>query len=419
MQLGWPLPKRRELIERLAKQPTGRLHTVYFQGRPQDLQTHKVSIEFPKYRLDNGRTRSAQAAYLAHHPELSRDFFRSDQEADPAQRAQHEILKSMLGKSDKNLLKFFESRDQMQPLVLTDLGFVVNGNRRLCAFRELVEQEKEANEPRFGQIDVVILPPADERELDRLEALYQLTEDIKEAYSWTARAYMLRARQQEHEFDEIELSAIYRITESEVRDLLDMLSLAEDYLEDQGFPNEYERVDENEFAFRQLLKSRGKQTNERDKEAIQDLSFAVIEKWEQGRLYSVIPRIADNLTEIRKGVEKEFPTATTTTTKSSKAAGLLGVTSVVIDPLTKVLEDKDKRDMVREIISDVLDAAEERNREKKRGALAKLTKAHELMASALNNWKPGNDKVALTAKLDEIEETTKALIRKLNAKSKN
>ena len=34
-------------------------------------------------------------------------------------------------------------------------------------------------------------------ELDKLEATYQLTEDIKAPYSWTARAYMLRSRQQE------------------------------------------------------------------------------------------------------------------------------------------------------------------------------------------------------------------------------
>lgn len=417
MQLGWPLPKRREHIERLTKQPTGRLHTVYFQGRPQDLQTHKVSIEFPKYRLDNGRTRSAQAGYLAQHPELSKDFFRKDHEADTAQRAQHEILKAMLGKADKNLIKFFESRDQMQPLVLSDLGFVVNGNRRLCAFRQLVEQDKDTNEGRFGQIDVVILPPAEQKELDRLEALYQLTEDIKEAYSWTARAYMLRSRQQEHEFDELELSAIYRLPESEVRDLLGMLSLAEDYLEEQGKPNQYDQVDENEFAFRQLLKSRAKKTSEPDKEAIQDLSFCVIEKWEQGRLYSVIPRIADNLSEIREALRKEFPVAAAT--KSSKAAGLLGVTSVVIDPISKVLEDGSKRDAVREIISDVLDAAEERNREKKRSPLAKLTKAQELLASAANNWKTGNDKVALTGKLAEIQTTVKSLVEKLNAKSTN
>ena len=70
------------------------------------------------------------------------------------------------------------------------------------------------------------MPPADDRDLDRLEALYQLTEDIKEPYSWTARAYMLRVRKKEHRFTNAELSAIYQIAEPDVDELLAMLELA-------------------------------------------------------------------------------------------------------------------------------------------------------------------------------------------------
>ena len=141
MQLGWPLPKRREMLQRLSKEPGKTFHTVYFQGRRQDLPVRVVSLDLPKYRLDNGRTRSAQAAYLAQHPDLPPEFFRTDVESDAAQKAQHEILKVMLGSGEKDLLRFFRKRDQMQPLILTDLGFVLNGNRRLCTFRELVAQD--------------------------------------------------------------------------------------------------------------------------------------------------------------------------------------------------------------------------------------------------------------------------------------
>ncbi|MBP6013380.1 MAG: hypothetical protein KBA31_14235 [Alphaproteobacteria bacterium] len=382
---------------------TGRpVHSVYFQGRRQDLPVHTVSIDFPKYRLDNGRTRSAQAAYLAQHPDMRADLFESDLESESAQKAQHELLRTMLGGGEKDLLRFFSTREQMQPFILTDMGFVLNGNRRLCAFRELVLIDKALNEPKFSNIEVVFLPPADERELDKLEALYQLTEDIKEAYSWTARAYMLRVRQKEHGFDNEELSSIYQLAESEVSDLLGMLSLAEEYLDERGKPNQFVEVDGDEFAFRQLLKARVKLENEAERDAVQELAFCVIEKWDEGRLYAVIPRLAENLPEIRSAVVKEFPAPPKT--KTSEAASLLGMKTVTVDPVTTVLSSVENRDKVREIIADVLEVAAERKREAKRGnrVITRLSRAHELIVSALADWDKAADKKAVASKIDDI-----------------
>ena len=42
--------------------------------------------------------------------------------------------------SEKGLLNYFKKNELELPLVLTDLGFVVNGNRRLCAMRILHER---------------------------------------------------------------------------------------------------------------------------------------------------------------------------------------------------------------------------------------------------------------------------------------
>src|SRR5437660_1691006 len=108
MQLGWSLPKRRELIQRLAAAPIDETFRVPFQGRLPALAIRRVPVEFPKYRLDNGRTQAAQAEYLATHPELPGDFFARDLESEAAQRAQHEILTRMIsGGGDKDLEKYF------------------------------------------------------------------------------------------------------------------------------------------------------------------------------------------------------------------------------------------------------------------------------------------------------------------------
>lgn len=419
MQLGWPLLKRKDLIEKLSRTSGRPLHTVFFQQRRIDLPVYPISIDFPKYRLDNGRTRSAQAAYLAKNSNLPADLFKRDAESETAQKAQHEILKAMLGGGEKDLLRFFSQREQMQPFILTDLGYVLNGNRRLCAFRELIAQNPSLYGTRFGTIDVVFLPPADDQDLDRLEALYQLTEDIKEPYSWTARAYMLRARKNEHKFSNTELSAIYQIPEADVDELLAMLSLAEEFLEEENEPSRYERVDDDEFAFRQLLKARSRLADEPSKETLQNLAFCVIEKWDEGRLYAVIPRIAENLSEVRSAIAAEFPS--TPQTKTNEAATLLGLSSIPVDPVSTVLSVKTNRDKVREILADVLEAAAERKREAKREnkVLTRLTRAHELLSSAFNDFDSAGDTSPLKTKIDEISIIVDQLYKKLNAKTNN
>src|SRR5216684_4710957 len=141
MELGWPLPKRKELIQRLKQEPNKKTAVLPFQGRLQEFSRHRVPISFPKYRLDNGRTRSAQVEWLALHPELPKDLFTADLESQAAQSTQHNILKSMFGQGDKELLRYFRKHEQADPLILTELGFVLNGNRRLCAMRELINED--------------------------------------------------------------------------------------------------------------------------------------------------------------------------------------------------------------------------------------------------------------------------------------
>ncbi len=92
MKLGWEYPKRIATLQELGAQPQGPTYPVPFQGTLQHLPIRVVSIELPKYRLDNGRTEAAQLQYLATHPEIGRDLFTADLESDAAQTAQHEIL---------------------------------------------------------------------------------------------------------------------------------------------------------------------------------------------------------------------------------------------------------------------------------------------------------------------------------------
>ena len=304
MILGWPLAKRRAHIKKITEEKTGKTWPVPFQGRNQHYDIYSVSADLPKYRLENGRTTDKQAAYLAKHQDLPSDFFRRDFELESAQQAQHEILKSLAG--DKHLLRTFKKVKQDEPLILSSDGFVVNGNRRLCAMRMLVEEDPAAFK-RFMNIEVVVLPPCDDRDMDDTEAELQLKEDLKSDYKWTAFACMLREKKKKYNLNEKELGAIYGRKPKEIKELLIILSEAEIFLDDQGKPYDYDEVLKDEFAFRQLFKARKIIQSEPKKEIFDRSSYLLISDNISGeRVYSVIPKIAKHIDAIIESVCDEL-----------------------------------------------------------------------------------------------------------------
>ncbi len=75
MELGWPLPKRRVLIQELLSTPTEKKVQQKFLKEMRQFSMYRVPIDMPKYRLANGRTQAAQEEYLSKHEELPQDFF--------------------------------------------------------------------------------------------------------------------------------------------------------------------------------------------------------------------------------------------------------------------------------------------------------------------------------------------------------
>lgn len=305
MELGWPLPKRKQHLRDLSTQNSDKTHPVNFQGRQQYLKIHAVPIGLPLYRLENGRTTSAQAEYVATNKGTSADFFRADNELEVAQRAQHRILIE-LAKASKNLFKEFEDNPQTEPIILSTTGYVINGNRRLSTWRALYETEPSKFK-RFSSIDVVILPHADETELDRLEADLQLKEDLKAEYGWASKALMLKEKMQRYQYSEEQVSSIYGMTKNYVKELFDILAYGEQYLEARNKSKQYSDLEEKEFAFRAMSRSRTKLTPGSDIELFETAAFCLIDEATEGnRIYAEIPKIADHLDAVRVDLADAF-----------------------------------------------------------------------------------------------------------------
>src|SRR5690606_23148750 len=163
MRFGYSLPERLQKFKELVANKQANAITKYdvpTTNGTELYEVYHVSVELPKYRLDNTRTLAQQEQHVFSNG-LPEDFF-NDAESDQVQQVQHNLLKKLIRSSDtdKDLIKFFSEHQQTEPLILTHDGFVISGNRRLCAFRELLEEDYEKYK-RFSQVRVVILPNLD------------------------------------------------------------------------------------------------------------------------------------------------------------------------------------------------------------------------------------------------------------------
>lgn len=279
-----------------------------FQGKPYiDLPIISVPIELPKYRVVNGRTASAQLEFVAKKG-LSADYFdKEDPELYSVQINQHEILKEMT--AEEGLKKKFKDplNRQVNPIILDENGFVINGNRRLCCWRELF-YEDETKYSHFRYIDVVVLPHCTERELNYLEAKLQISKDIKSDYSWDAEANMYLAKMKRNELNIDELCALYGKKKTEIESLLGARELAKEYLESRSKPEFWSEVRSSKYAFDKLYKSIQKLTNQGDKELFKALSFLMIDDTDKvgDRLYETIPQIKQHFDIVVRAVSKEL-----------------------------------------------------------------------------------------------------------------
>ena len=156
MIMGTNLIKRIELLKALAAEPL-RMQRFRFRGVNADLPIVSVKINFPVYRIENRRTRTLQEEYLVNHPEHPKTFFDSDKDSIAVQSAQDEILRSLI--EDKDLYDVFTNPkgQQDEPIICTRQGVVVNGNRRLCAWRKLYEEDR-IKYSHFESVEIMLLP---------------------------------------------------------------------------------------------------------------------------------------------------------------------------------------------------------------------------------------------------------------------
>jgi hypothetical protein len=357
----WPVPQRREFIAKATKESEGH-HEIDFQGTLKDLEIHRVPLDLPVYRLANGRTIAYQAEVMANE-QLPEDFFESDPDSIEAVATQHKILSKLVNK--EGLYTHFKNTNNKQtvPLILTEEGYVVNGNRRLCAFRMLYKDDPVAY-AHFKNLRVVFLPAAVESDILELEGKLQREEDLKSEYFWVSDALLFRKRKMER-WDEKKIASVYRVSsEKVVSERIEMIGLVDDYLKSRNIPQAYSRIEGEEFAFKQLNKFRKRAAKEAWPEYKLDIFneavLALIDTPDPtGRKYGQIKTIFGNMDPMIKRIESE-----STMKKADEAASsemddlevLLGESNSNTSNLSRTVALPQNRKQFTEVVLDFIES---------------------------------------------------------------
>jgi len=224
-----------------------------------------------------------------------------------AQMEQHRLLLDVADESGLREKFLDTAQRQVEPLVLDEDGFVVNGNRRLCTWRSLLEADVEKY-GHFRNIAVIVLPHCDPRDIDRLEVQLQVEKEVKANYTWDALANMMKRHQERNGLSNADLAELYKMKDSEVVQLMDMLAYADEYLVSRNKCNLWSQVASAEYAFETLVKSRPRVDGIGKQELLKQAAFTLIDEPDEagGRLYSSIKDVASYINVVRDRLQDVF-----------------------------------------------------------------------------------------------------------------
>lgn len=366
-----------------------RFHGIEFQGKYQDIPVITVRIDFPVYRLANGRTRSFQREYLALNPDAPADLFKCDHDSFAAQSAQHDILYKLVEEED--LLKAFKSEymQQTEPIVCTSEGVVVNGNRRLCAWRSLYYSDQNRYK-HFQTISIAILPLCDERDIEELEKRLQIQNPMRAEYHWHAIALMAKEDIQNGKRDG-DVAKSYGKSTQALHLLMDARDYAEQYLISIGKTDQWSLVDKDYYAFEQMVKGRKKLQTQGEKELFESLAFSFITSGsKEGRLYELIPDIADNLAHIEQELAQKMLTEGQTGHEDSNIDLLAGDEPIKVERASQVaaaIKENDDAVAIQKTTRTVIEVQKQLKHEKhaENYLLLQLSKAVSALQNAIDN----------------------------------
>ncbi len=344
-------------------------HIVY-EGTPTQLTVIRVPLNLPVYRMENGRTQTQQLSYIAQN-NLPATYFEAGEENESVQQIQHDILKIFVNEKTDSLTPISEELErtkQTEPLLITPSGVVVNGNRRLCAMRELYT-ERPAEFASFATVECAVLPPLTPEQVEDVEIRLQMTPETKLQYGWVDECLKIQ-RLLDKGRSEGAIADLMRQGVTALRKSLQAQKYAEIYLRDwRKKPKDYQQVHSGQQFFNDLV-GRLKSKSGELLEANLRIAWILFDNRTVlgGRIYNFNQVVGDRAPEVLSSLAERLDVEEGTPAEDEEDAEDLDIDlgedatapSTPYGPLIKVLDDETRRvevtDHLKAVCQTIIDA---------------------------------------------------------------
>lgn len=229
-------------------------HPINYRSKRQEFPVHRIPLSTLIYNPYNGRIGSIVKSYEKQtgkklNPEKAADVviiekFLWDSHPDHNERTLEDLLKN----------------GQKEVGIVTSDGMIIDGNRRamllnLICKRRASGQYANVDTGHAEYFEGVILPEdADAKEINRLEAEYQMGVDAKQDYDPIEKYFKCKDLHHTYGFDTVQIATMMGESETQIKEWLAITELMEEYLEYFGVSGYYTLLRKKEDLFINLYK---------------------------------------------------------------------------------------------------------------------------------------------------------------------
>jgi hypothetical protein len=349
-----------------------------YQNRMTDLKIIHIPLSLPVYRMANFRTRTAQQAY-ARRERKPTDYFSTGEENESAQQRQHEFLLKYAQEGREGsitpIIEVLKSEKQRQPILITQRGVVVNGNRRLAAMRHLYDTDADQFRE-FSHIKCQLLPAtATESEIVDVEVRLQMKQRTELDYDWINECIAVRELRDSGRTMR-ELVAMMNKKKVEIDDAINALTEADLYLSEWlNQPGNYEAVEDAKQLFFDIGENVFPKTGQ-EQELSRRIAWLLADRRGtlKRRVYDFKPMFGKKSDEVaaklaeRFALESEEDSASEDDNEDIFDVDIGGESSA-FKPLITLLDDLSRRDEVANELVDICEGIIALERDRRNGQM--------------------------------------------------
>ena len=217
-----------------------------YRGTTRHEKVYRIPLTHLVYNKYNGRIGTAVKSYEKQNGELN-----------PENDSDKAIIEKFLDESNKDrnekTMKSLVDDGQQRYGIITADGVIIDGNRRAMLLNKLFRDYARlgysySNVERCQYFLAIVLPDdAEEKDLQQLEAIYQMGEDGKLDYNPIEK--YLKCKRLNEFFDIQQISEMMNEKTAQIKDWLSILDFMEKYLETYGYDGIYTRLEKTEGQF--------------------------------------------------------------------------------------------------------------------------------------------------------------------------